>query len=107
MTPGIVSGLKEKFEQLKQEEYETDELAGQVMVETDSLKDLGHFLAYNAYVHGVFVLDKDFLIDNLNHAKPYEVCDRWEKERMIKYADKGSRWDVELNYIMPNNDSIT
>ena len=56
MTPGVVDGLKNKFEELKSCEYETEELAGKVMVETEALKSLGHALAYNAYVHGAFIL---------------------------------------------------
>ncbi|OMJ93743.1 hypothetical protein SteCoe_3183 [Stentor coeruleus] len=105
-TPGLVSKLRAKVDAINAEPYETEVLAHEIVSETEALKKLSHIVTYNAVLHLSFVSEKDNLIENIYHAKPFSVTDLWEVSSMYKYDDMAYRWDKELGWIMPNNDQI-
>jgi hypothetical protein len=105
-TEGLVSKLKAKIEAINSEPYETEVLSHEVVSVTEQLKRLGHIVAYNATLHATHVSEKDNLIENIYHARPFESLDFYEVRQMYKYRDLPSRWDKELGWFMGNNDQI-
>jgi hypothetical protein len=100
----IVEKLKAKIEAVNSEEYETEVLVHEVATETEELKKLGYLLEYNYTLHEDFVKEKESIIENLGHARPYGSLDMWERQTAYPYYDQPYRWDKELGYPDSNND---
>ena len=106
VTPGLVSKLKEKLTEMGKEEYDTKVLAASILEESDEMKRYSNLITWNAMIHMQFLAEKDCLIENLYHARPYHSLNVFEMENMWKYSDVASRWDVELNWLFCNNDQM-
>lgn len=106
VTPGLVSKLKEKLEVVEKEEYDTKVLAASILEESEEMKKYGSLVTWNAMIHMQFLAEKDSIIENLYHARPYHSLNIFEWENMWKYSDVASRWDIELNWLFSNNDQM-
>jgi hypothetical protein len=93
MTPGIVDSLKSKVEAIEEEEYNTTELAEKAADESEDLRKLRHYLTWNGELHKNFYDERADLIENINHAQPFDTMNYWEVKQMYKYEDVASRWD--------------
>ena len=105
-TPELLGKLRAKVEAINSEPYETEVLAHDLVSETEALKKLSHVVTYNAVLHMSFIAEKENLVENIYHAKPFQSMDWWEVESMYKYQDCPSRWDRDLGWFMANNDTI-